>query len=115
MTRILMDPKLKVVTQLPLRGLWTDSGPVEAVRVRALSTVEVRELLRNGPVQFVVVEVGVKPRWIELEDCYRFWMDEVKDHLAEPRVQALGVYTYHASEWVSETIEPAIVVLEVGQ
>ena len=114
MKRMLMDPKLKVVTQLPLRGLWTDSGSVEAVRGRDLSSGDVRELLRNGPVQFVVVDVGQKPRWIELEDCYRFWMDEVKDQLAEPDVQASGVYAYRASEWVSEEAKAPIVVLEVG-
>jgi len=118
MTRILMDPKLKVVTQLPLRGLWTDSGPVEAVRVRALSTVEVRELLRNGPVQFVVVEVGVKPRWIELEDCYRFWMDEVKLHLIEPGAKVIRdelpeFYGYWASEWLREEVPTPIVLLEM--
>lgn len=116
MTRMLMDPKLKVVTHLPLGGLWTDSGPVEAVRGRALSSEDVRELLRNGSVQFVVVDVGQKPRWIEVEDCYRFWMDEVKDYLAEPDAQSQpGVYAYRASEWVSEEVKAPIVVLEVGQ
>ena len=110
-----MDPKLRVVTHLPLGGLWTDSGPVDAVRGRSLSSEDVRELLRNGTVQFVVVDVGQKPRWIALEDCYRFWMDEVKDQLAEPDVRASGVYAYRASEWVSEEVKAPIVVLEVGK
>ena len=117
MMRMPMDPKLKVVTQLPLRGLWTDSSPVEAVRGRALSSEDVRQLLRDGPVQFVVVEVGLKPRWIELEECYRFWMDEVKLHLIHPgtsvRLEELPeCYGYLASEWLGEGITTPIVVLE---
>ena len=111
MARMLMDPKLKVV------GLWTDSGPVEAVRGRALSSEDVRELLRNGPVQFVVVDVGVKPRWIEVEDCYRFWMDEVKLHLIEPGAKVIldelpECYGYWASEWLREEVTTPIVLLE---
>jgi len=118
MKRMLMDPKLKVVTKLPLGGLWTDSGPVEAFRGRSLSSEDVRELLRNGPVQFVVVEVGVKPRWIGLEDCYRFWMDEVKLHLIEPGTRVIldelpECYGYWGSEWLREEATPPIVLLEM--
>ena len=117
MTRMTMDPKLRVVTRLPLGGLWTDSGPVEAVRGRALSSEDVRELLRNGPVQFVVVDVGQKPRWIEVEDCYRFWMNEVKHHLieagAQVRMEELPeCYGYWGSEWLRDEEKPPIVVLE---
>ena len=114
-----MDPKLKIVTQLPLRGLWNDSGSLHASRNRPLSSFDVRELLREGPLQFVVVDVGLKPRWISLDDCYRFWMDEVQHHLAEPGAklnpdQMPGMYAYWASEWGSDEVKAPIVVLEVS-
>ncbi len=110
-----MDPKLRIVTQLPLRGLWRETGAIQAFRGRALSSADIRELLRSGPVQFVVVDVGLRPRWIELNDCYRFWMDEVQHHLAEPdvKVENKGVYCYWAVEWHSDDIDTAIVVLEL--
>jgi hypothetical protein len=114
-----VDPKLRVVTQLPLRGLWHEAGAVAAVPRRALSSSAVRDLLRQGNVQFVVVDVGRQPRWVSLKDCYRFWMDEVQHHLAEPGFeisvpQPSDVYSYRAFEWRSEQIEEPIVVLEVS-
>jgi len=110
-----VDAKLRIVTQLPLRGLWTDRGPITACKGRALSSEAIRELLRCGPVQFVVVDVGLKPRWISRDDCYRFWMDEVKQHLAEPSAPVAndGVYFYWAFEWQSDEIDGPIVVLEL--
>jgi hypothetical protein len=112
-----VDPKRRIVTQLPLRGLWQDSGPISAWRSRQLSSSELRDLLRDGPVQFVVADVGVKLRWIDLEDCYRFWMNEVKHHLAEPEEQINSnvmseLYFYAASEWESQEPNSPIVVLE---
>ena len=114
-----VNSKLRVVTQLPLRGLWTDDGAINAMRVRDLSSSNIRELLRASEVQFVVVDLGQKPRWIDLADCYRFWLDEAQYRIAEPDVdvalaQKSGVYTYRASEWESSEIKAPIVVLEVG-
>jgi hypothetical protein len=112
-----VDPKLRIVTQLPLRGLWQDAGPVAAAPRRPLSSSAVRELLLHGPVHFVVVDVGRQPRWIALNDCYRFWMDEVQHHLSEPGSETAAhgadVYCYQAFEWRSEEFQAPIVVLEV--
>ena len=113
-----MQPTLKIVTQLPLRGLWTDNGPLQASRLRSLSSNGVRDLLRQDPVQFVVVDVGIKPRWIPRDDCYRFWMDEVQHRLVDPDPQLTqndvpSLYCYRASEWYSEEIDTPIVVLEL--
>lgn len=115
-----MDPKLRIVTQLPLRGLWQEAGPIAAKPRQPLSSSAVRNLLLDGAVQFVVVDVGRQPRWIALKDCYRFWMDEVQHHLLEPgpenaSPQRAGVYSYQAFEWKSEQIEAPIVVLEVSR
>lgn len=112
-----MDPKLSIVTQLPLRKLWSDSGPINAVPGRALCSSSLREMLRAEPVQFVVADLGRKPRWIELKDCYRFWTEEVNPHLAEPDAKIIlnqmpDGYCYKAFEWQSEEIVAPIVVLE---
>lgn len=66
----------------------------------------------------MIADVGRKPRWIELQDCYRFWMEEVQHHLVEPDAkitagQMPNVYCYRAAEWRSEEVAVPIVVLEV--
>lgn len=110
------NTKLGIVTQLPLRCLWGESGKVNAIRLRELSSADVTSLLRESEVQFVVADLGLKPRWIELQDCYRFWLDEVKHHItdaAKASHPAAGVYGYKASEWHGEQVGAPIVVLEV--
>jgi hypothetical protein len=42
---------------------------------------DVRQLLTSG-VQFVVPKQRAAPRWIPEGDCFRFWKDETKTHLA---------------------------------
>lgn len=112
-----VEPRLRIVTQLPLRGLWRDAAPIAATRSRALASSDVRDLLRGGAVQFVVAEVGHKLRWIDLADCYRFWMDEAQHHFAEPvgRTANDGIYLYRAYEWQSREVASPIVVLEVSR
>jgi hypothetical protein len=56
-----------------------------------------------GPVQFVVVDVGVAPRWIPASECFEFWKNEAKPHLAGDTKVDLnefhGGYCYFASQW----------------
>jgi hypothetical protein len=61
-----VDAKLRVVTLLPLRELWRDDGFLTAARDQSLTKESVRELLGAGPVQFVVVDVGVNTSAFEL-------------------------------------------------
>lgn len=53
-----MDTPLKIVTHLPLRELWQDNGSTTTARGSSLSRDGISDLLRVGPVQFVVVDVG---------------------------------------------------------
>jgi hypothetical protein len=99
-----MQPALRIVTELPLQELWDDTGVVSQHRLRDLSSDDVRELLRRGPIRFVVVEVGSKPRWIPESQCFTFWKTEVQLRLVGPaqrvNLEALpGGHAYFASEW----------------
>jgi hypothetical protein len=111
-----MDEKLKIITQLPLRELWRDNGFKASSRGRRLTADDITGLLRAGAVQFVVADGGSPPRWISLGDCYRFWKEEVKSHLAAGDRARLddfpGCYFYFASEWDGGVEGPAIVLLE---
>jgi hypothetical protein len=40
-----MDPKLRVITELPIREIWNDSGTVSRQRLRWLSADDIKELL----------------------------------------------------------------------
>jgi hypothetical protein len=111
-----MDAALRVVTRLPLQELWRDDGFITSSRGRWLSEHDIVASLRAGPVQFVVVDVGVSPRWIQISNCNQFWKEEVKTHLAAPNERAQldrfpDSYCYFASEW-RDKFEHPIVVLE---
>ena len=77
---------------------------------------DIRNLLRSAPIQFVVVNVGVAPRWIPLKECFVFWKSEVQPHLpGETRAildQFPGEYCYFASLWDGGDAATPLVVLE---
>ena len=112
-----MDPSQRIIARLPLEELWLDDGFKTTSRRRQPAESDIAELLRAGQVQFVVADVGSKPRWIELSECYRFWKNEVKPHLADPKQRTLleafpDSYCYFASEWGDAGQSPPIIVLE---
>jgi hypothetical protein len=111
-----MDAVLKIVTHLPLQQLWRGSEFITSARGKSLTRADITGLLRAGPVQFVVVDVGVAPRWMELGDCYDFWKGEARPHVADPASGAAlkdfpDEYCYFASQWESEHVAAPIVLL----
>jgi hypothetical protein len=112
-----MDPKLRVVTRLPLEEVWREDGSsASTLRIRPLRSQDVANLLVLGPVKFVVADVGLPLTWIDPTDCYRFWSKEIKENLAAPDQKCSldefpGGYCYFASEWRRKEKFP-IVVLE---
>jgi hypothetical protein len=110
-----MEWSERVITNLPLRELWDDRGPLSTSWRRDLTANKLRELLRHGPVRFVVVDVGFKPRWIPEPDRFDFWKGEVKPHLAEPDEKVNlerfpGEYCYFAAEWQGGGGSPIVVL-----
>jgi hypothetical protein len=81
-----------------------------------LTCEDVRQLLRLGPVQFVVADVGVAPRWIPESECFHSWKNEVQLHLASNKTVQLGEfpgsYCYFPFQWEPRAPEAPIVVLE---
>ena len=114
-----MDPNRRVVVRLPLHEIWDGDGVVESHRLRDLSQVDIAELLRTGPVRFVVANVGDKLNWVRESECFDFWKSEVRQRLFDPRKgtfdidQVPGGYGYSATEW-SVTTGPRIVLLEMA-
>ena len=113
-----MDPKLSVVTLLPLQEVWRENGcAIAASRKRTLNAEDVAHLLRTGVVNFVVADVGKPLLWIDSNDNYLIWKAEIKPHLASAdHAYKLddfpGSYFYLASDWSDLDAPSHIVVLE---
>jgi hypothetical protein len=112
-----MDVGLKIITRLPLEELWRNDLSVIGSRQRGLTSDEIGQLLREGTVEFVVADVGHVLRWINIEERYEFWKNEVKPHLAAGGSQIVlddfpGSYCYIASHWGFAETGALIILLE---
>ncbi len=114
-----MEWSRKVVTRLPLTELWTTAGRVSATRTRHMGEADVAILLRNGPLRFVVANVGMPLQWRLGNECFSFWKSEVKMRLVPGDASSFrledfpGEYCYCASEWTGAVGSP-IVLLETS-
>lgn len=113
-----MRPEQRIVARLPLTELWDASGALSVTRRRSVGRAEIGELLRRSAVRFVLANIGRPPQWVPVEDCFRFWREEVEPRLVEPAAaddirleEYPGEYCFVAAEWGAET--PPFVVLEV--
>ena len=112
-----MKSRDRFVDVTPLQALWTDAGELLAKRGRLLDREGIRDLLRRGPVRFVVARVGHPLRWVPVEEQLEFWKRSVLGHLAEGERFHLDDFpdgvAYVASEWLSGDHQEPIVLLEV--
>jgi hypothetical protein len=77
--------KEPVITRWPAKELPAPFA--RARRLRDLTPSELRELLRAGPVQFLIVDVGRPLRQVEERACFEFWKSEVRPRLAHPEAR----------------------------
>jgi len=111
-----MDPALRIVTTIPVPLLWNDTGELSAVRDTYLTRSSLKSLLKSGPIEFVIAEVGAPLHWIKKESCFEFWKRGVEPHLSEPdETISLDRFpaglAYLASLW-TQSNEPLFVLLE---
>jgi hypothetical protein len=111
-----MDYALRIVTRLPISEIWDEHGPLALRKERSLSEDDVANLLRSGPLRFVAADVGQRLLWIDPAECYCFWKDSVKLHIAEPEAAITltdykGSYCFFASEW-NDSSSSTVVLLE---
>lgn len=109
-----MRPDQRIVTKLPLTELWDERGTVTRKRVRNLDQNNLAELLRAGPLRFVMADCGVNLRWIAMEERFEFWKT-VRPQIANP-LKPMGLHeypnetAYTASEWHGRTGERVILL-----
>ena len=76
---------------MPLTELWDEGGTLTSERVRNIDQSNLVELLRVGPLQFVVAACGLKLLWIPTRQRFELWKT-VKPQIADP---AKPVYLEH--------------------
>lgn len=99
-----MDPTEKTVTSLPLTDIWNSGKLLDSLRIRHLSEDDIALLIKAGPVQFVMANVGDPLCWVEPAAIEEFWETEVKYRVALPDEEISldyfpDNYCYVASEW----------------
>jgi hypothetical protein len=88
---------------MPLTELWNEHGTISKERIRWLAKSDLAELLRAGPLQFVVADFGIKLMWVPAQQRFEFWKTvklQIADR-AKPiyREQFPKEMAYIASEW----------------
>src|SRR5688572_14163681 len=92
----------EMITRLPLTRL---PAPFDtATPVRDLRATDIRDLLRAGPLRFLVARVGSSLRLVPDAEHFDFWKTDVQPHLADPDARVRleefeGGYCYLASQW----------------
>ena len=79
-----MDASLRIVTKTPLQELWRSDGSSLESCQKALSSEDIRELLRAGAVEFVIADPGSALKWIPVAECHAFWKKVAKTRVAGP-------------------------------
>jgi hypothetical protein len=79
-----MDPKLRIVTLLPLAELWDDDGSIEARKGELIGSEGVREFLRTEEGPLVKAFIGSRLICYTGNARFDFWKGELRDHLNNP-------------------------------
>jgi hypothetical protein len=99
----MMDSRDRIVTAMPLRTLWDNSGPIAARFIEHVDVNRARELISSGPPAIVVANVGYPLRWISPDETFSFWKTEARPRIADPTGFELAdfpdEYAYVASVW----------------
>ena len=111
-----MDLSQKIVNKIPLDCLWTEKQLLGAKRIKYLNQDEVSEILKNGPIVFVIANVGDKLIWTDLGESYKIYKTEIKDFIISD-IDKIDLDTlkygfgYLASLWADPS-ENSIILLE---
>jgi hypothetical protein len=111
-----MDLSHKIIDKMPLVDLWRENTLLEAKRVKYLNQKEVSEILKTGPIRFVIADVGDKLIWTDLDECFKIYKTEIKDFIIAD-IDKIYLRTlkegwgYIASLW-ADSSENSIILLE---
>jgi hypothetical protein len=105
-----MNPEDRIVLKIPVEKIWNGQVELDLERMSYLS-----KILRDGPVQFVLADVGKKLMWIDQSSCYSFWKNEIQLHFVENPAKIFlnqfpNEYAYLASRWGTMMNAPVVLL-----
>ncbi len=103
-------------TKTPLDELWDQNGPLKAQRIGRRTSGQIRQLLRESGLDFVVADVGLPLQWHTGEEALRFWAtakNQICDHLEQGcELESFpDEYFFFAEEWRAESGEIIILLI----
>ncbi len=111
-----MDLQERIVAKIPLEEIWNQSEIISKERLKYITDEDVRNLLKQDKVQFVVANVGFPLDWVSVDEHLDFFKSELKNRIADNEENYLenfsGNYFYYASVWNSDSLI-SIVLLEM--
>ena len=118
-----MDPRHRVVTQIPLSELWTIRGPLAATRVRPVGPSDLGVDMHSRPIlkqtRFVVAEVGKPLQWLDPISIVAFLRDRIPGRIVDPSAPSFrlndfpGQFCFVVSEWAEQDSDSPIYVFEL--
>jgi hypothetical protein len=114
-----MTKKSLIVMQTPMEQLFDQEQSLKLQRVRDLGSADIKSLLRQGPLRFVVAAVGRPLQWIEEAKAFEYWKNRVINNLVEPKDGSVrfrledfpSEFAFAASEWKGAQYQ--VVLLEM--
>jgi hypothetical protein len=106
----------KIVTKIPLETLWTEKEELDFKRHNYLNGEDLKELLKAGPVQFVIADVGQTLKWIPVEKSFESYKKDFKGHIVDD-LEKIDLdkfkdnFGYIASVW-NDKVDNEVVLLE---
>jgi len=96
----------RIVTNLPIDELWTDSAILEYERKEYLTERQVQEIILQGKIAVVEASCGLKLSWVSPDQTLDFFKSKVKGHVADdPKIISLADFEsnwcYLPSKWVN--------------
>ncbi len=79
-----VDPKQRIVVSMPLTTIWNQDGDLNAKRIRELGVEDIRTMLRQNSVQFVIANLGSPMNWIDPDLSLDFWRRVAKERIVSP-------------------------------
>ena len=94
----------KIITSMPISEIHDIPTNLIYHKVKHIDSQYIIDLIKKEKVKFVIANVGETLKWIDIENCYKFWKNEVKNHLANDLnkidiEQFENNYCYIASEF----------------
>lgn len=110
------DPQQRIVYSTPLTAIWNHDGELKAERIRDIGVDDIKSMLRQGNVQFVVANIGSTLDWIHSDLSMDFWRKTAKQRIASPDDVGFSLdrypdgYCYCAALWRIQDSDDIIVL-----